>query len=80
MPILWLMIIGIAAGYLATRMMKMDTNVIVTIAIGIAGAVLGGLVLGILLRVMGMMSGLIGAILGSLLLIWLWKTYFKTRK
>ncbi len=80
MPILWLIIIGVAAGYLATRMMKMDTNVIVTIAIGIAGAVLGGLVLGILLRVMGMMSGLIGAILGSLLLIWLWQTYFKGRK
>ena len=80
MPILWLIIIGIAAGYLATRMMKVDTNVIVTIAIGIAGAVLGGLVLGILLRVMGMMSGLIGAILGSLLLIWLWQTYFKGRK
>jgi uncharacterized membrane protein YeaQ/YmgE (transglycosylase-associated protein family) len=80
MPILWLIIIGVAAGYLATRMMKMQTNVIVTIAIGIAGAVLGGLVLGILLRVMGMMSGLIGAILGSLLLIWLWQTYFKGRK
>ena len=80
MPILWLIIIGVAAGYLATRMMKMDTNVIVTIAIGIAGAVLGGLVLGILLRVMGMLSGLIGAILGSLLLIWLWQTYFKGRK
>ena len=80
MPILWLIIIGIAAGYLATRMMKMQTNVIVTIAIGIAGALVGGLVLGILLRVMGMMSGLIGAILGALLLIWLWQTYFKGGK
>ncbi|VAW03921.1 hypothetical protein MNBD_ALPHA07-1436 [hydrothermal vent metagenome] len=80
MPILWLIIIGVAAGYLTTRMMKMETNIIVTIAIGIAGALVGGLVLGILLRVMGMMSGLIGAILGALLLIWLWQTYFKGGK
>ncbi len=80
MPVLWLIIIGIAAGYLATRMMKVEANVIVTIAIGIGGALLGGLVLGILLRVMGMMSGLIGAILGAVLLIWLWRTYFRPRK
>ena len=80
MPVLWLIIVGIAAGFLATRMMKLDTNVVATIAIGVAGALVGGLVLGILLRVMGMMSGLIGAVLGALLLIWLWQTYIQGRK
>ncbi len=80
MPIIWLIIIGLAAGFLATRMMKMETNIITTLAIGIAGALMGGLVLGILLRVMGMLSGLIGAVLGALLLIWLWNTYIKGNK
>lgn len=77
MTIIWLIIIGAAAGFLATRLMKMETNIITTIAIGIGGALVGGLVLGVLLRVLGMASGLIGAVLGSLLLIWLWKNYIK---
>jgi len=75
MGILWLIIIGTAAGFLATRAMKLDTNIVVTMAIGIAGALIGGLVLRALLAVMGAAAGFIGAVLGSLLLIWLWKTY-----
>lgn len=75
MGILWLVIIGTAAGFLATRAMKLDTNIVVTMAIGIAGALIGGLVLRALLAVMGAAAGFIGAVLGSLLLIWLWKTY-----
>jgi len=75
MGILWLIIIGTAAGFLATRAMKLDTNIVVTMAIGIAGALIGGLGLRALLAVMGAAAGFIGAVLGSLLLIWLWKTY-----
>ncbi|MEC3862919.1 GlsB/YeaQ/YmgE family stress response membrane protein [Mesobacterium sp. TK19101] len=75
MGILWLVIIGTAAGFLATRAMKMETDIVVTMAIGIAGALIGGLVLRALLAVMGAAAGFIGAILGSLVLIWLWKTY-----
>jgi len=75
MGILWLIIIGTAAGFLATRAMKLDTNIVVTMAIGIAGALIGGLVLRALLAVMGAAAGFIGAVLGSLLLIWLGKAY-----
>ena len=77
MAIVWLIIIGAAAGFLATRLMKMETNIIVTIAIGIGGALIGGLVLNALLAVMGAAAGFIGAVLGALLLIWLWQTYVK---
>lgn len=77
MGIIWLVIIGAAAGFLATRLMRMETDIITTIAIGIGGALLGGVVLNLLLRAMGMASGLIGAVLGSLVLIWLWKTYIR---
>ncbi|GGE49482.1 GlsB/YeaQ/YmgE family stress response membrane protein [Actibacterium pelagium] len=75
MPIVWLIILGAAAGFLATRFMKVDTDVPTTMAIGIGGALIGGLLLRTLLSVMGALSGLVGAVLGAMLLIWLWQTY-----
>ncbi len=75
MPIVALIIIGAAAGFLATRIMRLNTDVPTTVAIGIFGALIGGLVLRFLLTVAGWMAGFVGAVLGALLLIWLWKTY-----
>ncbi|PYC49021.1 GlsB/YeaQ/YmgE family stress response membrane protein [Litorivita pollutaquae] len=74
-----LLIIGAAAGFIATRIMRMETDIVTTIVIGMAGALIGGLVLRALITVMGMLAGLVGAILGSVALIWLWKTYGKRR-
>ena len=79
MSVVWLMIVGAAAGFLATRMMKMETDIIVTIAIGVAGALVGGFVLRALISALGMLSGLVGAVLGALLLIWVWQRYFPKR-
>ena len=75
MPLLILIIIGAAAGFLATRLMKVETNVPVTVAIGIFGALIGGLVLRVLLTITGWAAGFLGAVLGAMLLIWLWQTY-----
>lgn len=75
MGVLYLLIIGAAAGYIATRIMDLDTSVPGTIAIGVLGALIGGLVLTALLAVLGMAAGFIGAILGALVLIWLYQTY-----
>lgn len=77
MPIVWLIIVGAAAGFLATRMMKMETGILPTIAIGIGGALIGGLVLRFLLTVTGLLAGLVGAVLGALLLIWVWQTFMR---
>lgn len=77
MPIIALIIIGAAAGFLATRLMRLETDIITTVAIGMAGAVIGGLVLRTLLAVMGMLSGFVGAVLGALALIWIWQKYFQ---
>lgn len=79
MPIVFLVIIGAAAGFLATRFMKVQTDVPTTILIGIGGALIGGLVLRILLTVTGALAGLVGAVLGAMVLIWLWKTYVGKR-
>ena len=74
---LYLIIIGAAAGFLATRMMRLETDIVTTMAIGIAGALIGGFLLRFLLSVMGMLGGLIGAVMGAMLVIWFWQKYFK---
>ncbi|KGM50071.1 GlsB/YeaQ/YmgE family stress response membrane protein [Pseudooceanicola atlanticus] len=75
MGVIWLLIVGAAAGFLATRMMKVEASIPVTIAIGMGGALIGGLVLRAALAFMGMLGGLVGAVLGAVLLIWLWQKY-----
>ena len=75
MSIVLLIIVGAAAGFIATRLMRIEADIITTVAIGIFGALIGGLVLRFLLTIAGAMAGFVGAVLGALLLIWLWRTY-----
>ena len=73
MPVLWLIIVGAAAGFIATRLMKMETGLIETISIGVIGALIGGLAFRFLLFLTGAAAGLVGAVLGALVVIWVWK-------
>lgn len=75
--VIWLIIVGAAAGFLATRLMRVEAGLIPTIAIGIAGALIGGLILRFVLVVGGLVGGLVGAVLGAMALIWVWQTYLK---
>lgn len=75
MPVIALIIIGAAAGFLATRMMRIDTGIVATIAIGVLGALIGGLILRSLIALASWAAGFVGAILGALLLIWLWQRF-----
>lgn len=75
MAVLALIIIGAAAGFIATRLMNLQTDLVTTIAIGVLGALVGGLVLRFLLALTGFAAGFVGAILGAMALIWLWETY-----
>lgn len=79
MPVIWLLIIGAAAGFIATRLMRIEADIITTVVIGMAGALIGGLALRALLAVLGLGAGLVGAVLGSLVLIWLWQFYTKRK-
>lgn len=76
MPIIALVIIGIAAGFLATRLMRLQTDVLTTMAIGVFGALIGGFVLRLLIMATSWMAGFVGAVLGAMALIWIWKVYF----
>ena len=75
MGILTLIIIGAAAGFIATRMMDIELGVPQTIAVGILGGLVGGSILRFLLSMLGVTAGFVGAVFGAVLLIWLYKTY-----
>lgn len=75
MPIVWLMIIGAAAGFLATRLMRLETDLLTTVAIGVFGALIGGGLLRLLILALGAAAGFGGAFLGALALIWIWRRY-----
>ena len=77
MPVVFLIIIGAAAGFIATRLMRMETDVVTTIAIGIFGALIGGIALRVLLTLTSIAFGFVGAGLGAVLLIWVYRTYFQ---
>lgn len=73
MPLVALVIIGAAAGFIATRVMRVQLDPFATVAIGVLGALVGGLVLRFLLTVGGWLGGFVGAVLGAMLLIWGWQ-------
>ncbi len=70
MGIIWLVIVGAAAGFLATRVMRTSLGTVETILLGMAGAVIGGLIIRFLLAITGFAAGLVGAVLGAMALLW----------
>jgi uncharacterized membrane protein YeaQ/YmgE (transglycosylase-associated protein family) len=77
MSVIFLIIVGAAAGFLATRFMNLNLGGVETVAFGIAGALVGGFALRFLIVIGGLLAGLVGAVLGAMALIWLWQTYIK---
>ncbi len=77
MPLIWLLVVGVAVGFLATRILKVDLDTPTTIALGVLGALIGGLVLRGLMMMAGIGAGVVGALLGAVLLIWAWKSWVK---
>ena len=75
MTFLAVIIFGIAAGFLATKILRLNTDVPTTIAIGVGGALIGALILRLVSWLMGMAAGFVGAVLGALVLVWLYKKY-----
>lgn len=71
MDFVWFVLIGIAAGWLAGRIMKGGRGgLLVNLIIGVIGAVLGGWVFGLLgLTSAGLVGQLVTATVGAILLI-----------
>ena len=65
MPVVLLIIIGAAAGFIATRLMRIEAGIVQTVLIGIGGALIGGLAIRFLVAITGALAGLVGAVLGA---------------
>ena len=75
--ILLLVVLGAAAGFLATKIMRVEAGVGTTITLGIAGALIGGLALRLLFMLGGLVIGFVFSVLGAMALIWVWQRYRK---
>lgn len=75
MSVLLLVIIGTAAGFIATRMMGVEMGVPQTIAVGVIGALVGGWTIRFLLSMVGALAGFVGAVFGAVVLLWLYQRY-----
>ena len=73
MTIVWLLIVGAAAGFLATRLMRVETDLVTTVVIGMVGALLGGLLLQVAAGILGALGGFVGAVAGAMIVVWLWQ-------
>ncbi|MGY6695042.1 MAG: GlsB/YeaQ/YmgE family stress response membrane protein [Roseinatronobacter sp.] len=79
MPVVLLIIVGALAGVLATRLMRMNTDLPTAMIIGVLGAVVGGMGFRFLMTSASWIGAFVLALLGSLLLLWLWQ-FFQGRR
>ncbi|MEX2519408.1 MAG: GlsB/YeaQ/YmgE family stress response membrane protein [Paracoccaceae bacterium] len=75
MAALLLIIIGLAAGFVASKLMNTRLSLPETLAVGVLGALIGGFALRLLLAASGILLGLVGAVVGACALIWLYQRY-----
>ncbi|ATX66484.1 GlsB/YeaQ/YmgE family stress response membrane protein [Roseinatronobacter bogoriensis] len=75
MPVILLVVIGALAGVLATRLMRMDTDLPTAMVIGVLGAVVGGMGFRFMMTSASWVGAFVLALLGSLVLLWLWQQY-----
>lgn len=71
--LIWFILIGAAAGWIARRVMKKpELNLVANIVLGMVGAIVGGLALGLLgLHPGNIIGSLVTATLGAVALIWI---------
>ena len=77
--LLWYIIVGLIAGFVAKSVMHMHMTLLWTIVLGIVGSLVGGLVTHVFLRpkegAQFHPAGIIFSILGALLVLFLWHKY-----
>ena len=74
-PVLYMIVLGAAAGFVATRVMNAEMGLVPTVALGVVGALIGGLFLRFVVSMMGITAHVFGAVFGAILLIWLYRRF-----
>jgi uncharacterized membrane protein YeaQ/YmgE (transglycosylase-associated protein family) len=77
MQILFLLIIGAATGFVATRLMRIELDLVSTIVVGAIGAGIGWLALRFLFLLSGWLVMAVGAVLGAMFVTWAWARFFR---
>jgi len=76
MSIIFWIIVGAVAGWIAEKITKSDHSLLMNIGIGIAGAVLGGFLFGLFgISLGGWLGSIITALAGALILLYGYKMY-----
>ncbi len=70
-----LVVIGAAAGLLATRLMRVNADLPTAMGLGVLGALVGGFGLRLVLTMGGWVITFVLAVMGSMALIWLWQRF-----
>ena len=71
MNIIWFLLIGLAAGWLASQIMKSHRGLVPNLVIGVVGAFIGGFLGNLVgLAATGILGALILATIGAVVLIW----------
>ncbi len=77
--LLWYIIVGLIAGFVAKSFMHMHMTLLWTTVLGLVGSIVGGLIMHLVSRpkpgARFHPAGIIVSILGSLLVLWLWHKY-----
>lgn len=73
--ILFLALIGAAAGLLATRLMRVSMDLPSAMGLGVIGALVGGLALRVVVTVGGWAITFVLPVLGSMALLWVWQRF-----
>ena len=73
MHIIWFLLIGLAAGWLAGQIMKGGGfGLVGALVVGVIGALLGGFLFGLLgIHAGGLVGNLVMATIGAIVLLWL---------
>lgn len=79
MPLVLLAVIGALAGVLATRLMRVNTDLPTAMLIGMLGAFVGGVGFRFLATSASWVGAFVLALLGSLILLWLWQKFGSKR-
>lgn len=79
MGFLGLVIIGTAAGFIASRLMGEELGLGTTVAVGILGAVLGWVALRLVMAAGGVVGFFVAPVIGAVVVIWIWREIARRR-
>ncbi len=82
MTLIWFLLIGIAAGWIANQLMNRGSaGLLGNLVLGIVGAMIGGPLLGLAgLSAGGLIGSLVSATVGAVVLIWIVGFFRGTKK